>query len=238
MHKFLNNQKIQHSIYVINQVDHLRFNRAALINIGYLLSRSTCDYIVMHDVDLLPLNPNLLYNYPEQGPYHLASPEYHPLYHYKGYIGGVLMMNNRDFEKCNGMSNLFWGWGREDDELYKRFKMNNFKVRRPAGLTTGYDTFKHIHDRRNRPRDFDRSDYKEKMKVVDGGRTGISNVEYTHLSTRDVTIDGHHVTFVNVQLHCGETEAKFCERPANQKPPPAIVVKNEEKMRLRRKQEA
>ena len=33
MHKFLNNQKIQHSIYVINQVDHLRF--VDFVNISF-----------------------------------------------------------------------------------------------------------------------------------------------------------------------------------------------------------
>lgn len=99
-----------------------RFNRASLINVGYLMSKDECDYMVMHDVDLLPNNPELSYGYPEkarllfccawqhrstwrriffrffQGPSHLASPEYHPMYHYKSYIGGVLMMTNRHFE--------------------------------------------------------------------------------------------------------------------------------------------
>lgn len=147
IHKFLNKQKIPHRVYVVNQVDQFRFNRAALINIGFLYSQDECDYIVMHDVDLLPQNLDLLYDYPHKGPYHLASPEYHPLYHYKNYIGGVLMMTNDHFKLCNGMSNLFWGWGREDDELYVRFRKHDLKLHRPTGLTSGYDTFRHIHDR-------------------------------------------------------------------------------------------
>ena len=30
--------------------------------------------------------------------------------------------------QCRGMSNNFWGWGREDDELYLRFKENKLTV--------------------------------------------------------------------------------------------------------------
>ena len=40
------------------------------------------DYIVMHDVDLLPVNPQLKYTNPGDGQaLHIASPELHPKYH-------------------------------------------------------------------------------------------------------------------------------------------------------------
>lgn len=76
-----------------------RFNRAALLNIGFLLSRDECDYMVMHDVDLLPLNDALLYSYPEAGPLHISSPELHPLYHYATFVGGILIMSRVQFEQ-------------------------------------------------------------------------------------------------------------------------------------------
>ena len=62
-----------------------------------LESDNDCDYIAMHDVDLLPVNPKLDYSYPAEGPYHIASPEFHPLYHYKTFIGGILLMTKRHF---------------------------------------------------------------------------------------------------------------------------------------------
>lgn len=31
--------------------------------------------------------------------------------------------------QCNGMSNRFWGWGREDDEFYRRFRAAGLQVR-------------------------------------------------------------------------------------------------------------
>lgn len=67
LNKFLTVQGVAHKIYVINQGDRYRFNRGALINIGYHISRMHCDYMVMHDVDLLPMNPRLSYAYPAKG---------------------------------------------------------------------------------------------------------------------------------------------------------------------------
>lgn len=78
-----------------------RFNRASLINVGFLQSRNGCDYIAMHDVDLLPLNPNLSYAYPTRGPFHLAAPDLHPKYHYEKFVGGILLVNKEHFEKAN-----------------------------------------------------------------------------------------------------------------------------------------
>lgn len=118
MHSFLTRQNVSHEIWVINQVDkhryaieiinitdieYIRFNRAMLLNVGYVLTNETCDYLVMHDVDLLPLNDNLKYGYPANGPLHIASPELHPLYHYKKFVGGILMMTREHFRKvmCN-----------------------------------------------------------------------------------------------------------------------------------------
>lgn len=81
--KFLNDQLIPHHIFVVNQADQYRFNRASLINVGYLFTKAfEFDYIAMHDVDLLPLNKNLKYDFPSEGPFHVAAPGLHPKYNY------------------------------------------------------------------------------------------------------------------------------------------------------------
>lgn len=140
--QFLLKQNIPNHIFVLNQVDRHRFNRASLINVGFLYIKNNYDYIAMHDVDLLPLNLNLKYDYPELGPFHVAAPELHPKYHYPTFVGGILLVNREQYEGVNGMSNKYWGWGLEDDEFYVRLKDAKLKVYRPENITTGVnDTF-------------------------------------------------------------------------------------------------
>lgn len=113
MHSFLSKQNISHEFYVVNQADKYRFNRGYLINVGFLLSRNHSTYMVMHDVDLLPLNSELSYRFPTNGPFHLSAPNLHPNYHYETYVGGVLLIQNKHFQLVNGFSINYWGWGLE-----------------------------------------------------------------------------------------------------------------------------
>ena len=77
-----------------------RFNRGSLINVGFIQAlEDGCDYIAMHDVDLLPLNPHLSYAFPGRGPFHVASPEFHPNYHYRNFVGGILLITAQHFQQ-------------------------------------------------------------------------------------------------------------------------------------------
>ncbi|KAK3786623.1 hypothetical protein RRG08_027581 [Elysia crispata] len=210
MNKFLLKQNIVHELIVINQLDKFRFNRASLINVGFLETRHNCDYIAMHDVDLLPLNEELRYDFPENGPYHLAAPHLHPLYHYKTFVGGILLLRSKDFEKLNGLSNKYWGWGREDDEFFVRMKKAKLKLSRPGNLTSGIKTFKHIHDKKKRRRDYDKFfDQREKTKRLDK-QTGLHSLNYKVDSIRHLTVDTAPVTILNIYLECDVDFTPWC----------------------------
>lgn len=59
MHTFLHNQNLNYTIIVVEQLSNSKFNRAKLLNVGYLhvLSRlPDCPCFIFHDVDLLPLD--------------------------------------------------------------------------------------------------------------------------------------------------------------------------------------
>ncbi|KAJ3587263.1 hypothetical protein NHX12_010861 [Muraenolepis orangiensis] len=208
MHAFLNKKNIRHRIFVINQVDHYRFNRASLINVGYMESGNDTDYLAMHDVDLLPLNPALDYGFPEEGPFHVASPDLHPLYHYKTYVGGILLLTKKHYHMCNGMSNRFWGWGREDDEFYRRLRKAGLQLFRPSGITTGFKTFRHIHDPAWRKRDQKRIASQKQFKVDPEG--GLTNLLYQVESRQEVTISGAPCTIVNIKLDCDQNHTPWC----------------------------
>ncbi|NP_001098251.1 beta-1,4-galactosyltransferase 7 [Oryzias latipes] len=210
LHAFLNKKKIRHKILVINQVDHYRFNRASLINVGYLESGNDTDYLAMHDVDLLPLNEALDYGFPEDGPFHVASPELHPLYHYKTYVGGILLLTKKHYRMCNGMSNRFWGWGREDDEFYRRLRKAELQLYRPSGITTGSKTFLHLHDPAWRKRDQKRvaSQKQEQFKVDLEG--GLTNLRYAVESRQELTIGGAPCTVISTKLECDQSQTPWC----------------------------
>ncbi|XP_074246348.1 beta-1,4-galactosyltransferase 7 isoform X2 [Saimiri boliviensis] len=182
MHRFLSRKKVQHHIYVLNQVDHFRFNRAALINVGFLESSNSTDYIAMHDVDLLPLNEELDYGFPEAGPFHVASPELHPLYHYKTYVGGILLLSKQHYQL------LF----------------------RPSGITTGYKTFRHLHDPAWRKRDQKRiaAQKQEQFKVDREG--GLNTVKYRVASRTALSVGGAPCTVLNIMLDCDKAATPWC----------------------------
>lgn len=56
LHQFLNRQNAYYAIYLIEPMSHLKFNRALLINIGFIESLKEDDYdcFIFHDVDMLP----------------------------------------------------------------------------------------------------------------------------------------------------------------------------------------
>ena len=134
-----------------DQVDEFRFNRASLLNVGFKETENAgCDYLALHDVDLIPINDKLNYSYPTDGPYHIAAPGLHPLYDYSTFIGGILLISRKQFRLLNGMSNRYWGWGMEDDEFGRRIQDSKLEVQRPSldVITTGRkDTFYHYHSK-------------------------------------------------------------------------------------------
>ncbi|KAF5274005.1 hypothetical protein FQA39_LY01120 [Lamprigera yunnana] len=212
IHKFLNAQKIDHRIFVLNQIDGYRFNRASLINVGYLETRNYYDYIAMHDVDLLPLNNELSYMYPKRQPFHIAAPHLHPRYHYEKFVGGILLVNREHFGLVNGMSNKYWGWGLEDDEFFVRLRDANLNVSRPENITTGtHNTFNHIHDKNYRKRDTVKCYNQREVTRKRDRQTGLHNVNYTISSIKNLTIDEAPLTVINIQLICDHKLTPWCD---------------------------
>ena len=120
------------------------------------------------------------------------------------------MLRLTDFEKMNGMSNKYWGWGREDDEFYVRMKKANGKIVRPTGLKTGYDTFKHIHDKEHRKRDYTRTAEQKKDQWVADEVGGYNNLKYSVKKRYKVGVDGYEVTVLDTELECDRKETPWC----------------------------
>jgi xylosylprotein 4-beta-galactosyltransferase len=213
MFTFLQLSSLDFKIYIINQVDDFRFNRASLINVGFLASMSECDYMAMHDVDLLPLDQTKLsYAYPSHnGPYHVSAPGLHPEYNYTKFIGGILIVRREDFLATNGMSTRYWGWGKEDDEFYLRLQEANLTVQRPNVSAFGAreHAFWHNHDANRRVRDRRRF-LKQKKESLQRDTTGLSNIQYRVVSIEEIHIETYPCTIVDVMLFCDKSDTHWC----------------------------
>lgn len=125
--QYLNSKKIEFELIVVEQSDDKPFNRGKLLNIGFDNAKKlNCDYVVFHDIDMLPVKVD--YSYSET-PLHLATNfEFNPNIKrivFDEYFGGVTMFPVSAFELINGYSNEYWGWGFEDDDLLYRCKTHN-----------------------------------------------------------------------------------------------------------------
>jgi hypothetical protein len=126
--KYLEEKKINYEIIIVNQDDAKQFNRGMLLNIGYKYAKKMrCNYLVFHDVDMIPINVDYSYS---NIPIHLATDflldsEEKSREVFEEYFGGVTMFPIKIFEEINGYSNKYWGWGYEDNDLLFRCKINN-----------------------------------------------------------------------------------------------------------------
>jgi hypothetical protein len=113
-----------YELIVVEQNDDLPFNRGKLLNIGFQQAiRNQCDYVVFHDIDMLPIDVDYSYS---DVPIHLANNFTNSKREiFKTYFGGVTLFPIDLFKKVNGYSNEYWGWGFEDDDLLMRLTEQN-----------------------------------------------------------------------------------------------------------------
>ena len=131
LHVFLNNiipflqfQRQAFTIFIVEQTQQVLFNRAALFNAAYREIQkleTSYDGVIIHDVDSIPENLCTLY-YAGNNPHHFSVFRSKLDYevNYEHYSGGVISMSTDTVEEVHGMSNLFFGWGTEDDNLKGR----------------------------------------------------------------------------------------------------------------------
>ena len=125
-------EQLEYEVFIIEQDNEKQFNRGTLLNIGYQYAKkSGCDYLVFHDVDMLPVDVDYSYS---NIPIHLATNfisndgekerEF-----FEEYFGGVTIFPIEHFEQINGYSNKYWGWGYEDTELLHRCKIKDIPLK-------------------------------------------------------------------------------------------------------------
>ena len=127
--KFLEERGIEYCMYFAHQVDNKLLNRGAMKNIAAEQAfKDGCDYIVWHDIDMIPEDDNCDYSFPKDKPRHIAVHISKTNYHlkYEDYFGGAIVFSKEQVERTNGYSNEYWDWGMEDDDLFWRCVLEGY----------------------------------------------------------------------------------------------------------------
>ena len=127
---YLDKKDIDYEIIIVEQTDKKDFNRGKLLNIGFLKAEELkCDYVVFHDIDMLPIDAD--YSYTPR-PTHLITeldlPKGVSRTLFDEYFGGVTIFPCNIFRQINGYSNKYFGWGFEDDDLLLRCLENHIEL--------------------------------------------------------------------------------------------------------------
>lgn len=141
-------------IIVIHQDDNLPFNRGFLFNV-VLDFYQKYNYYIFHDVDLIPTDivdylqpfpvPTHLSCYCEQFNYRLLDDKDYKSSHM---FGGVVAMSRDHFLHIGGYCDKYFGWGYEDNDLFRRI-MTKIKIfdRKPWTYTSlNHDRSHETHD--------------------------------------------------------------------------------------------
>ncbi|XP_012270074.1 beta-1,4-N-acetylgalactosaminyltransferase bre-4 [Orussus abietinus] len=180
IHPFLQSQNLDYRIFVIEQSPVQEFNRAKLFNVGYIEATKVNDFhcFIFQDIDLIPQNLDNIYACTKM-PRHMSSSVNTFRYNlpYTGLFGGAIAVTRKQFEHANGFSNVFYGWGGEDDDFYSRLQSKGFKVTRFSPDVAQYYMLTHKKEPPSSARFVNLETGAQRYDI-----DGISNLEYKVLN--------------------------------------------------------
>ncbi|XP_050049401.2 beta-1,4-N-acetylgalactosaminyltransferase bre-4-like isoform X1 [Dermacentor andersoni] len=175
IHRVLARQQIDYGVFVIEQGDNKEFNRAKLLNIGFVESTALYDYqcFVFHDIDLVPVDDRNVYTCPQQPRHMSVRIDEKSGVPYVLMFGGVSALSKELMLRVNGYSNVYWGWGAEDDDMTFRLKhINQTILRRPADIAR-YKSLRHTQSKKNEARHGILKDWEKRYKT-----DGLNSLKY------------------------------------------------------------
>ena len=221
---------VNYKIIVIQQSnDRRKFNRGALLNIGFDVAvDSGFTNFIFHDVDLLPSKDLKEYyiNPPTNEPVHIAA-VWDRYGKNPDYFGGIVAFNESMFQKINGYPNNFWGWGGEDDELYKRVKKYYTIKKATKGSIIDLENM-NLEEKLEYLRENDLKFMKKKEALAEHASTwkynGLNNINYEEAGRAQC---GPNCEKILVELMLSQDDPSYLEREGSALKAPEDLFKEE-----------
>ncbi|XP_071813720.1 beta-1,4-galactosyltransferase 5-like [Apostichopus japonicus] len=207
---FLKEQYLEFGIFFVEQANELEFNRAMLMNVGYIeaLNYTQWDCFIFHDVDHIPLSHGNFYGCSGMPKHFLSGADrwgYKLLYSF--FFGAVTGFTRSQVADFNGFPNTYWGWGGEDDDILGRMRSVGLFKTRPWGQVGFYNVIPHHH--KSAPKNKNRvcllNHYKQRLST-DGLvnlKYGTPRVTLLPLYT-NISVDIQHLPWNEQWLDCKE----------------------------------
>lgn len=165
-------------VRIIEQNAAHTFNKGALFNIGFL-SELDAPCFVFHDVDQVPERATNTYTCRDK-PTHMVvrTSQFGYKNVHQGSVGGALSMTRDWFQRVNGFSTKFWGWGGEDDNMRHRIGDSNLDKLDPnIGVYRALD-----HPRQ---RGLDTTHVYRHHPANDLGQSGLNTTHFSFITQHD-----------------------------------------------------
>jgi N-terminal domain of galactosyltransferase/N-terminal region of glycosyl transferase group 7 len=186
-------------VCICQQADKKVWNKGLLYNAGYNIMSAGYDYVILHDIDFLPVvgkvdysstdAPCMIAGEASQFGYRLMFPTF---------FGGVVTCSKEHYELVNGFSNQFKGYGGEDCNFRDSFIQKGIQTGTKAGR---FECFAHPKpDITPGSQFFNSPEYQHNWKLVHQPRDfseGLSNcmdlIESYHI---DISPNYTHIKLV------------------------------------------
>ena len=98
---------------------------------------------------------------------------------YRALFGGIQAFKKQDYLAINGYSNKYWGWGAEDDNLFKRIRTKGFSLTRSSEEVGRYKMNQRHHFRSDGANKENLKIYNQELKLDEDGLRNITSLNYT-----------------------------------------------------------
>ena len=142
------NDNLPNTLFVIvEQEQGKAFNRGKLLNIGFKEYSKITEFVITHDIDIVPKKDTVkeLYAQNKHKVLGIFTSSYNTL-------GGIVKFKSHIFRKINGFPNNYWGWGLEDKALQNRAEYHKIDIKKNIlnGDSNRFKFFYFLKDKNDR----------------------------------------------------------------------------------------